>query len=467
VTLSWDDILQPATFAVEATSSLLESVQNFPQMLYDQLGELKKIGAALNVDVPFVDKALDAIVSITDAVKENVVDPVKDLLTNGAATIQDLANEFARALGQAPEEIGPFYDSETKELTLHLHFHKSLPLLNEKFAAELNLADGISASLGATADVVAEFDLDFVFGIDLDDVLAAPTEPGKWAFIRNASADATLAISAADLSASARLGFIGVTVEHGSASAEASLHVALADPGTNQQDGRIDIGELIDALRDDPKALVSADFSGSAELALPLKVEAGFLPDLDVQNLRVVIPNITDLKSARVEGLPDLGDLANFTRLDAAGFVSLLGQVTGWLADFKESDLFSQLQLPVIGPGLNGVLAFSDAFRAKLLFDDGGDGIDGSDKLITDLNAALANAGLANRLVAQASEGRIQFAAIDPTVTKFTVSAVAPLGFAAAGTSDAKVLATGTRRRRPSSSPRTLHSPSASTVARR
>jgi len=58
--------------------------------------------------------------------------------------------------------------------------------------------------------------------------------------------------------------------------------------------------------------------------------------------------------------------------MDAASFVSLLGQVTGWLDDFKQSDLFGNLQLQSSDDA-----QWRDRFRGCLpqesALDDGGD----------------------------------------------------------------------------------------------
>ncbi|HEY4633450.1 MAG TPA: hypothetical protein VIH00_05980, partial [Candidatus Limnocylindrales bacterium] len=69
------------------------------------------------------------------------------------------------------------------------------------------------------------------------------------------------------------------------------------------------------------------------------------------------------------------------------------------------------------------VLKFADLFTDTLLFDDGDDGNDGPDTLISDINGALAAADLDDRLRAEADGGRIRLIATDPTVTSFSITA--------------------------------------------
>src|SRR5262249_18608851 len=60
--------------------------------------------------------------------------------------------------------------------------------------------------------------------------------------------------------------------------------------------------------------------------------------------------------------------LPDFTHMDAGTFVSLLGQISGWLEQFRHS--FNAADLPLVGPALDEVLQFADLFHDTLLFDD-------------------------------------------------------------------------------------------------
>ncbi len=67
---------------------------------------------------------------------------------------------------------------------------------------------------------------------------------------------------------------------------------------------------------------------------------------------------------------PALGELPNFTNMDAGTFVGLLGQISNWLDEFRRSDTFSAADVPLIGKALDDALAFADVISDTLLFDD-------------------------------------------------------------------------------------------------
>ena len=101
---------------------------------------------------------------------------------------------------------------------------------------------------------------------------------------------------------------------------------------------------------------------------------------------------------------PAFGELFNFTNIDAGTLVSMLGQITNWLEDFRRD--FGGTDIPFVGDALDEVLQFADLFNDTLLFDDGDDDTDGANKLISDINRALADADLDDRLRAEPTATR-------------------------------------------------------------
>ncbi|HEX7094535.1 MAG TPA: hypothetical protein VF183_01540, partial [Acidimicrobiales bacterium] len=192
-------------------------------------------------------------------------------------------------------------------------------------------------------------------------------------------------------------------------------------------DGRIAISELIAGVSD-LGTLVSASFAASANVNLPLSVPfLGVSPGLDT-TLGLNWTDLTNPDTLTVQLPTGFADLGNFTHMTAGTFVSLLGQITNWLDSFRQG--FSGTDIPFVGDALDQVLKFADLFQNTLLFDDGGDGVDGSDKLIADINAALNAAGLGDKIAAEAKDGEISLFAIGPGITAFTVSGDG-LGFGA------------------------------------
>src|SRR5262249_3839486 len=185
-------------------------------------------------------------------------------------------------------------------------------------------------------------------------------------------------------------------------------------PATPADAGRMDRAELTAGLSPLDQ-LVTANVTGSAELHLPIKA-----PFLGINSniasaantIIVDLPDFTDLKTALVH-IPDaIADVGKFSRIDAASFVSLMGQFTGWLGQFRRSDTFAKFDVPLLGSALDQVLKFNAAFRDAILIDQGAnDQIDGDDQLATDLNKALKDAGLDGKLHAEIAGGKVRLIA--------------------------------------------------------
>jgi Ca2+-binding RTX toxin-like protein len=112
----------------------------------------------------------------------------------------------------------------------------------------------------------------------------------------------------------------------------------------------------------------------------------------------------------------------DFNNMNAAGVISLLGQLGGWLDGLRDGDLINSINIPFVEGGLNKILDLAEVLNDALLYDDGADNaVDGTDRLVTDLNLALADAGLATQIRAQGNGNSISFVAIDPDITSFRV----------------------------------------------
>ena len=86
-------------------------------------------------------------------------------------------------------------------------------------------------------------------------------------------------------------------------------------------------------------------------------------------------------------------------------------------------ELISSINIPFVEGGLDKILDLAEVLSDALLFDEGPDDVkDGADKLVTDLNAALANAKLDTLIRAEGDGTKVSFVAIDPAITAFTVS---------------------------------------------
>ncbi|HYW81155.1 MAG TPA: hypothetical protein VE890_16350, partial [Thermoguttaceae bacterium] len=214
VTLTWADINDPTTVGVAASAGLAQDLIDFlrvgPQQVLDQLQTLQQFSVAFNgVEVPLVSDTLDAIVDVVQTIDTKVIQPITNFGSGSAnfGTLQDLLRRISRELGIDPEELGLAYDSATKELTWTLDLAKTFSVtdtLDLGFDLENGLAD---VDFSTDASIEATLGLELMVGIDLGDLIATPAEPGRWIFLKNPTASASLTMTADDLDANARFGF--------------------------------------------------------------------------------------------------------------------------------------------------------------------------------------------------------------------------------------------------------------------
>ena len=421
VTFTWNDVTDPLTVGVSASAGIAEDLLNFlrvdVQQVLTQIQSLSQFSVSFNgQEIPLLQDGLDVIVDIATFLDENIISP----LTNasgmaGFGSIQGLVSQVADAIGIDPAALGLSYDSTTKELTWAFDFEESI-FASDTLALGFDLEAGLAdLQVSSDASIEATFGFDITVGIDFDDLLATPAEPTRWIFIKDPAVTAGLAITASNLDASARFGFASIEVVDGELAANANFTLSLSDPGTISANNRIDLGELGDAL-----GTLSLDFTGSATVSLPLSIPfLGVTPSVDT-TLGLIWADLSDPSTIDVQLPPNLLDLSNFTNMDAGTFVGLLGQIANWLEDFRNS--FDVANIPLVGETLDDVLEFADLLSDSILFDDGDDGVDGQDKLVTDINDALATAGIGDRIAAEADGDTVKLIAISSGVTEFTVS---------------------------------------------
>jgi len=144
------------------------------------------------------------------------------------------------------------------------------------------------------------------------------------------------------------------------------LEIGDADPTKIEVSGATDLATLVTKLDDAlPDTVAAADGGGVLELR-----------STSVLAVRAV----------------QLSDFLGFRELNAADFVSLLGQLRTGLDQLADSDVFAELGIPFLESGIDGLARLGELLGDFLLFDDGGDGIDDATRLVVDLNRKLADA---------------------------------------------------------------------------
>src|SRR5262249_32951452 len=150
----------------------------------------------------------------------------------------------------------------------------------------------------APGQLDATVTLDFSFGVDLNDLANGAALPDAF-FIRDATLSGDLHLSAEHVNASARFGFLSIQIVDGSVVANPSFQIALTDPNTRGADGRIDLSEFADLLSN-LDSLVSTEFTGSAQMSLPISAPfLGITPSADT-TIGVSIPDFGNLSTATV-----------------------------------------------------------------------------------------------------------------------------------------------------------------------
>jgi Ca2+-binding RTX toxin-like protein len=157
----------------------------------------------------------------------------------------------------------------------------------------------------------------------------------------------SVSVSATGINADARLGFIGLGVANGKATATASVSLPLRDGPT--ADGRITIPELLGAISG---AALGASATGTAKLTLPVTVRpAGFLPagtTTPVITANWSDPSLTILDGLDSAGLPLASNATTTLVFDSAA--AKLKSLAGLTTDSLEAGLRSLAAL-FSGPG--------------------------------------------------------------------------------------------------------------------
>jgi hypothetical protein len=141
----------------------------------------------------------------------------------------------------------------------------------------------------------------------------------------------------------------------------------------------------------------------------------------------------------------DFSDLFSFSNLTPSGMITLLKKIASSFDDVANSDLFKEFKIPFASGTLSDAIDVVKSFEKAILFDDGGNGTDTGTALVTDLNAALAKAGLGSRFLVQGDGTHVSLVATDDSITSFSASGLSAVGLnGASSTTGHVVKLTGT-----------------------
>lgn len=398
IQLLWGDIAKPTEVKVSAVAGLGQDVIDFleigSQEVLDRLTELRDLlggggtvavgDEAFAIEIPFLESQVSKLIGFAEAFDKRVIDPLTSPVSGTASfpTAQELATKLSEGLGVDAANLELAYDGLEKELTYKLAFSEVLEAVDlQGFGFELDELAELQLSTQGTLNANADFQMEL--GIDLGKLRDGPTH---FLFLRNVSASGSLLLDATAIQASARLGPLDVEVVDGSGSASPTFSLTLLDPGTHTQDGRIDLGELIDALANDPSALIgSPTIGGSASFDLPLAApflgidaSASTMLQLSIADLA----NPTDVQVVVPEVLRGFGDFSNLSVLQIVLKV-------GELFDTLDVGSLLDFEIPFTGVNLGGSLESAFDLVDDLTDAEGNPDFDSLASLSDKLDAAL------------------------------------------------------------------------------
>ncbi|MFL5521778.1 MAG: OmpA family protein, partial [Gemmatimonadales bacterium] len=362
IKVSWSNIADPLSASAPQVgvtpgsdvAEFLRFVTVSATQVVDTLTDLKdNLEALYGAEIPYLSDTLTDLVDLVNAFEDKVLDP----LTGGAnfelPSIQALVRNLSDSLGVAASQFGLAYDKVQHELTYHLKLTETLFQADKALGAGFDLAGGLAdLEFHADAKVSGDVTLDAVIGLDLD--LLATLDAAF--FLRNASVKLDVDVSADDIEATARFGFLSIGIDEGTltdatgnAPANITLTVSLLDPSN---DGKTTLAEILGNL-DELGTLIGVAGGGSVRLMLP--VETSFLPglgdipdgnpgsiDLAARSIIATLPDLASPSSFNVILGPAISlHVGNFKNIDAAGVVGALGQLTFWFDQFRNSPTFA------------------------------------------------------------------------------------------------------------------------------
>jgi hypothetical protein len=186
-------------------------------------------------------------------------------------------------------------------------------------------------------------------------------------FIKDATPSGSVSLSASNLMASARLGFVDIHASGGSATGTAGVSVTLRDPSTGQT--RISLTSLFTNIGGVISTSFAAPvFSGSATVNLPnITVDAGFLALTGNPSVTITLPDITNPSSVQVTLNSDLlsSALNKFQHLSFADITSGLVTVDHLLGSYPQLGFLNQ-KLPVIDKSVTELLDYANSFAMAI-----------------------------------------------------------------------------------------------------
>jgi 6-phosphogluconolactonase (cycloisomerase 2 family) len=382
------------SLSVGLSPQLQTQILNILQKL-DGVGGNLSANAILNTQIPLVNKTINQLFANgagTDPGSylklHDVVQTFFNSFSNGQLpTANGLANvvlnqalglagnQATGTLAEGPLSITGGLQADTQQLVFHLVFNMdrtvNLPLDFGAAAQDLGLA--ISGS--AAADVAVHLNLDADFGIDLAHFLSNPTTlSAQDVFFQVNNASASAQLHATNVNLVANLGFLQAEITGGTVDLSAAANLAVQKPGSTPGtfDTRITAFDLDPA---NPNALslaslISVNPTSSLNATLPLQASLDGTPVFtDPANAPSIVITDLDLFHQAPTVTANFGALGDFNNITPVQVFGLLNQLTGFLNQYRQSDVFN-VPIPFVANTTLGTLFdLGSSFSHKVLTD--------------------------------------------------------------------------------------------------
>jgi hypothetical protein len=357
-------------------------VENFDSLLdfknintENVLALLRQLVSALNTfrqaevfdtAIPFTGATLGDVLDFATALDQKVIQPLTGAGGGaGFAGAQQLAETLATALGLDPSFIDAHYDPATHEVKYHVKLGTNLapravPL---NFSADLGPLGGVTTTSQLTLD--AGLAADFTFGINLS---PGPLSPQGRFFIQGATLKGDLSLSAADIDAAARFGFVNVATSDGHGDIDGSVALSLKNPTTAGT--RVTMSELADAAANNALGLLQGgapQVAGSASLELDKIAITPGLPGLTPpadSHVSVTVADLRNPTNAVVE-VVGFDGLRNLKDLDFNDITAALDALVAYLSKLEQFG-FLDRKLPLVDRSVGDMLHWAQTFTEKL-----------------------------------------------------------------------------------------------------
>ena len=357
--------------APSVTQTGLDEGLNFNQITPDSvLGVINSLknkfdtlstSSLLNSPIPFTSgQTLGSLLNLGSVFNNKLINLITASPTPNFVSAQDLATKLSSVL-KSPVS----YDPSSDEMTIDVEFAQSFSPASVPINLNLSLGALGGITTSSTISLTANADLAFKMIIDL-----TPPTPGNPyliannMFVKDAAVTGQVTLSATDIDATAKFGFVGIQITDGTATGTLSAGLTLHNP-TQPAQTRMSLTELGSALINDPSSLGSLTRSGSATLSFPnISVLGGVITPLGLPSATFSFPDITNLASF-TPTFTNFSELLRFENVSSTNILDALKGIKDYLTTLS-SFSFLALRLPLVDKSVSELVDYVSKFAAKV-----------------------------------------------------------------------------------------------------